>query len=144
MELPEINQNEGLQKSFDSYDLFNIDEDPRLNELTRIASEIYEVPMVVITILNQEKQWFKSSFGMNIRETPIEISFCKYTVKSTEIFEVSNAMEDIRFKNNPLVLSSPYIQSYCGAPITNNEGIVLGSFGLIDNKPRKFRCRQKS
>ncbi|WP_348662047.1 PAS domain-containing protein [Zunongwangia profunda] len=108
-----------------------------LDELTQMAAAICDTPISLISFVGLEKQCFKSKIGLNIAETPIEDSFCKYAIKQPdEIFIVKNPLQDIRFKNNPLVVGYPNLRFYAGAPLTTAGGITLGTLCVIDTKDR--------
>ena len=108
-----------------------------LDELTQMAAAICDTPISLISIVGREKQFFKSRIGLNIKETPIEDSFCKYAINQPdEIFIVRRPLEDNRFKNNPLVVGYPNIRFYAGAPLTTSGGITLGTLCVIDTKYR--------
>ncbi len=110
-----------------------------LDELTQMAAAICDTPISIISLVGKEKQWFKSKIGLDVEETPIEDSFCKHAIeKPEEIFIVENPLEDIRFKNNPLVLGDPKIRFYAGAPLTTSNGITLGTLCVIDKKQRNL------
>ncbi|MCL6219606.1 PAS domain-containing protein [Zunongwangia pacifica] len=110
-----------------------------LDELTQMAAAICDTPISLISLVGKETQWFKSKIGLEIAETPIQDSFCKYAIEQPdEIFIVENPLEDIRFKNNPLVLGYPNIRFYAGAPLTTSNGLTLGTLCVIDKKNRNL------
>ncbi|MFN6944114.1 MAG: ATP-binding protein [Cytophagaceae bacterium] len=117
--------------------------DKDLDELTEFASKLYNVPIVLITILDENRQWFKSNYGLGVHETHRSISFCQYTIMEKDVFVVEDAVEDERFKANPLVLGFPNIRFYAGSPLINEKGFSLGSLALIDSKPRKLTEEDK-
>lgn len=136
------NETERLSR-LSSYHIVVAEKDERLDELTDLAASIFEVPMVIITILDQSKQWFKSRYGLALQETSRDISFCQYTIMEKEVFEVTDSLQDERFKQNPLVVGEPYIRFYGGAPLISREGYTLGSLGLLDRKPRQLDRNQR-
>lgn len=143
MKIP-VPQNEKERLAYlTTYNIVETEQDERLDELTKLAASIFDVPMVIITILDKSRQWFKSKYGLDLQETSREISFCQYTIMEEDVFEVPDATKDKRFKNNPLVLGDPGIRYYCGAPLISSDGYALGSLGLLDNKPRKFDKNQR-
>ena len=121
-------------------DYLILDSDPEkeFDELARLASEICQVPIGVITLLDQNRQWFKSHIGLAASETPIEYSFCKYAAMGENIFEVEDATKDDRFKDNPLVTGSTNIRFYAGAPLVASNGQKIGALCVIDSNPRKL------
>lgn len=110
--------------------------------VTRLAASIFSVPIAAITIVDKERQWFKSSVGLPVRQTERCISFCTHTIQKPEPFIIANALDDARFKGNPLVLGEPHIRFYAGVPLINADGYALGSFCLIDRKPRILSLEQ--
>lgn len=143
MQLP-IPTNENVRLSqLSSYHIVASEQDERLDELTNLAASIFEVPIAIITILDLSKQWFKSRYGLEVMETARDISFCQYTIMGEDVFEVRDSYLDERFKENPLVRGAPHIRFYCGAPLRSREGYILGSLGIIDQKPRQLEQLQR-
>ncbi len=104
--------------------------------LTAIARIHFSIPIVAVSLVDEQRQWFKSHPGLGACETNREVAFCNYTIMSDEIFEVTNAAEHPTFKTNPLVTADPNIRYYCGAPIVV-RGHRLGAFCVIDHVPRQ-------
>jgi signal transduction histidine kinase len=126
------------------YDILDSSYEKDLDELTAFAASIFHVPIVLITILDEQRQWFKSNYGLNVQETERSVSFCQYTIMDKGIFEIEDAMKDERFSKNPLVLEMPNIRFYCGAPLINEAGFAMGSLALIDTVPRKLTEDEKN
>lgn len=114
------------------------------DSVTRMASDICETPIALISLLDDKRQWFKSNVGLEeITETPRESSFCRYTIAQDEILEIPDATQDERFWENPLVLGHPEIRFYCGVPIKLPMGENIGSLCVIDNKPNYLNATQR-
>ena len=112
--------------------------------ITSIAAEVCGVPMCFITILDRERQWFKSNKGLeNVEETPRDISFCSHAILDSKIMEVVDAEKDDRFFDNPLVSGEPHIRFYAGMPLMNQEGFKLGTLCVLDNVPKQLSDKQK-
>ena len=111
----------------------------RFDQLTRLAQKIFQVPIVLISLIDQERQWFKSKQGLNVDETPRTISFCGHAILQDDIFIVHNALEDLRFHDNPLVVGEPNIRFYAGCPLKGKGGYKLGTLCLIDSKVRNLQ-----
>lgn len=126
------------------YDVLNTEYEKDLDDLTAFAANLFNVPIVLVTILDEKRQWFKSNYGMSVKETERSISFCQYTILQKDIFEVENAVQDERFSENPLVLEKPNIRFYAGIPLINERGFAIGSLALIDQKPRKLSTDEKN
>jgi GAF domain-containing protein len=111
----------------------------RFDRVTRLAADIYEVPIAVLTLVDANRQWFKSYYGLNINETTREISFCGHTILSDKVFTIPDASLDPRFSDNPLVTHEPFIKFYAGISLKNKEGYKIGSLAIIDRRPRNLR-----
>ncbi|PVH27081.1 PAS domain-containing protein [Sphingobacterium corticibacter] len=108
-------------------------------ELTELAAAICGTPIALISLVDEERQWFKSHRGLNVSETHRSQSFCARAILNpTELMQVENARLDPRFQDNPLVTGDPYIAFYAGMPLVDDEGFALGSLCVIDRKPRKL------
>lgn len=114
----------------------------RFDRLTRIAQHILQVPIVLISLVDAERQWFKARRGLDASETPRDISFCGHAILGAEIFVVPDAAADERFFDNPLVTQAPDIRFYAGAPLTLSDGMRVGTLCAIDRQPRQLDERQ--
>jgi diguanylate cyclase (GGDEF)-like protein len=116
--------------------LLSTPEEEAFDRITRVAKRVFNVPIVLITVLDENRQWFKSQIGMDVKETPRDISFCGHTIHAGEMVVVEDATTDLRFSDNPLVCGGPKISFYAGRPLTNAEGFAVGALCLIDRVPR--------
>lgn len=114
----------------------------RFDRLTLLAKETLQVPTALISLLDTDRQWFKSRQGFNACETSRSISFCGHAILGSNIFEVEDALEDGRFLDNPLVVGSPHIRFYAGAPLTTSDGYRIGTLCIISDQPRKLNRRE--
>ena len=112
--------------------------------ITQLASYICNVPIALVSLIDQNRQWFKASVGLDASETSRKDSFCQYTIMNNHVFEVENATEHELFFDNPLVLGDPNIRFYAGAPLLNKNGFVMGSLCVIDTEPKKLNEEQKN
>jgi diguanylate cyclase (GGDEF)-like protein len=136
---PTIQNNE--DKRLASLHALNILDTPfeeRFDRITRFASNLFDVPIALVSLIDQDRQWFKSSMGLDVRETSRAISFCGHTIHSKKIMMVRDAKNDQRFADNPLVTGPPHIRFYAGCPISAESGYAIGSLCLIDRRPREF------
>ena len=110
----------------------------RFDRLTRLARRLFNVPIAFVSIVDAEREWFKSSLGFELTETAREISFSGHTILVDDLLVVPDTTLDERFHDNPLVTNTPYIRFYAGCPITARNGTKLGTFAIMDYKPREF------
>jgi signal transduction histidine kinase len=110
--------------------------EPAFDRMTRIAQHVLEVPTVLVSLIDSDRQWFKSRIGLDATETPRNISFCGHAIFHRQLLVVPNALQDPRFADNPLVVGPPGIRFYIGAPLINADGFALGTLCAIDYSPR--------
>lgn len=115
-----------------------LDTEPEVafDRLTRIAQHIFGVPTVLISLVDADRQWFKSRIGLSAAETSREVSICSHAVYQRSVVIVPDATEDERFAGNPLVTGPPHLRFYAGAPLMTSDGHALGTLCAIDYKPR--------
>ncbi|MCY9846989.1 sensor domain-containing phosphodiesterase [Pectobacterium jejuense] len=118
------------------YGVKNVLFDPSLSNLISLAANIFSVPIVLVSLVEAERQLFAASVGVPFCETPRDISFCAHTILKKKIMVVPDALKDARFKNNPLVVGVPYIRFYAGIPLITPSGHAIGTLCIIDLKPR--------
>jgi len=139
--IPE-NEDKRLKK-LDFYAILDTIPEETFDDLTRLASDILKVPIALISLLDKDRQWFKSRVGLEVEQTSRSISFCQYAIIDNDIFEIKDALQDIRFKDNPLVKGDPNIRFYAGVPLTDDEGYNIGTLCLIDRKPRILTDKER-
>lgn len=116
----------------------------RFDRYTRIAARTFDMPMALISLIDSNRQWFKSAVGIDTNETPREISFCGHAILGDGVFEVRNARLDPRFRDNPLVTGPPRIRFYAGAPLRAPNGQRLGTLCVVDRIPREMSDADKA
>ncbi len=126
-----------------SYNVLDTLPEKEYDAITRLASYICQVPVAVISLIDTDRQWFKSIVGLDATQTSRADAFCNYTILNDEILEVSNAAEDDVFKNNPFVTGDMQIRFYAGAPLIDPDGNRLGSLCVVDTVPRKLTFEQR-
>lgn len=117
--------------------------EPRFDRLTELAADVLNVPIALISLVDENRQWFKSSCGLAATETPREQAFCAHALLCDELLLVEDTLTDERFRHNPLVTGEPFVRFYAGAVLHSPEGLPLGTLCIIDNKPRVFSTREK-
>ena len=108
------------------------------DNLTSLVASLLNVPIVLISLVDENRQWFKSVVGLDICETSREVSFCQHVVNDGHILMIEDAKLDPRFKDNPLVTGDPFIRSYMGIPIRPDGNFVIGTLCVVDRMPREF------
>lgn len=108
----------------------------RFDRVTRIARRLFDVPIALVSLVDEDRQWFKSCFGLNASETPRDISFCGHAILGADTLIVEDASQDARFADNPLVTYEPHIRFYAGVPLMFEHSSCLGTLCIIDTKPR--------
>ena len=134
--IPE-NETERLQ-ALRALDVLDTPSEDRFDRITRIAQRHFQVPIALVSIVDAERQWFKSKQGLDACETARGISFCGHAILAEDIFYIPNAVEDPRFADNPLVTGGPAIRFYAGAPLHAPNGQRIGTLCIIDDRPRLF------
>ena len=121
-----------------SLNLLDTSPEERFDRLTRLAKRMFGVPISLVSLVDEHRQWFKSKQGLEADETPRDISFCGHAILGDDIFMVPDATRDPRFCDNPLVTDSPHIKFYAGCPLRVLNGSKLGTLCVIDQQPREF------
>ncbi|MEB3194781.1 MAG: sensor domain-containing diguanylate cyclase [Cyanobacteriota bacterium] len=122
-------------RDLERFELVGGDSDVHLDRLVELAQLIFGVPMAAISLVTRTRQWFLAEKGLNIRETPRGVAFCAHAILENGVMVVPNALEDERFRTNPLVVSAPQIRFYAGAPLRSRKGHNLGTVCVIDSQP---------
>jgi GAF domain-containing protein len=140
---PPVPENEKARlETLHQYEILDTDPEESFNDLTRLAAYICNTPIALITLIDEHRQWFKSKVGISQEETSRDISFCAYAILQDGPFIVRDALDDVRFRTNPMVTAAPLIRFYAGSPLMSPEGFKIGTLCVIDSKPRELTPEQ--
>lgn len=128
--------------ALESYELLDSEAEKSFDDLTSLASFICGTPISLITLLDANRQWFKSSVGTTVKESPRDLAFCAYAILEDKIFVVKDTLHDHRFADNILVTNDPKIRFYAGAPLIDKKGFKLGTLCVLDTVPRELNPQQ--
>ncbi|MEO7213744.1 PAS domain S-box protein [Mucilaginibacter sp.] len=137
-----VNEKERL-KALDDYEILDTLSENEFDRITELASIICDVPISLVSLVDEKRQWFKSVLGLDVRETSRDISFCRYAIMDTNLMEINDTTKDLRFKANALVTGAPDIRFYAGYPLVDPNGHALGTLCVIDREPRQLNAKQK-
>lgn len=139
MKPPEIPEEEEERlKTLRSFDILDTPHEERFDRLTRMAKRIFDVPIALVSLIDANRQWFKSCIGLDVSETSRDISFCGHAILGDRVFLIPDATQDERFASNPLVVDEPHIRFYAGCPLVAWNGTKLGTLCIIDKVARNF------
>ena len=136
------NEDIRLQALYES-DLLDTPQEKEFDDIVQLASQLCDMPISLISLVDANRQWFKARVGLDALETHRDISFCSHAILQSDIFEIPDALTDLRFHDNPLVLEQPAIRFYAGVPLVTRSGNRLGTLCVIDRHPRELNDNQK-
>jgi PAS domain S-box-containing protein len=136
---PAVPSNETMRiAALYSLNILDTPAEERFDRITRLAQKMFDVPIAVVSLVDTNRQWFKSCQGLDASETPRSVSFCGHAILENKALIISNALDDIRFADNPLVTGPPNIRFYAGQPLKGVDGSRLGTLCIIDSKPHQL------
>lgn len=142
MRAPLPDNEEERLKAIYELEILDTEAEESFDDLTHLASYICQTPFALITLVDSDRQWFKSHVALPMLETSRDVSFCSHAILQSNPFLVTDALQDERFKDNPLVTSDPKIRFYAGAPLTTEQGLKLGTLCVLDQVPRTLDVGQ--
>jgi diguanylate cyclase (GGDEF)-like protein len=126
------------------YGILDTPHEEPFERIAALARLIFDTPIVLISLLDNERQWFKSNIGLDLRETQREHAICNETIRGDGVLVIADTRQDIRTAQNPFVTGNPFVAFYAGAPLITSENARLGSLCVMDREPRRFDERQKA
>lgn len=130
-------------KALRKYAVLDTPDEPAFDRITRLAARLLGTPIATLTLVDEDRQWFKSAYGLDQRQSSRELSFCAHAILSNDVMVVPDATADPRFATNPLVTGEPRIRFYAGAPLRTPDGLNLGTLCAIDTVPRQFGADER-
>lgn len=124
------------------YEVLDTAPEAAFDRITALVRDVFDVPMAAVSLVDRDRQWFKSRDGFDLSQTTRDISFCTHMIATREPMVIVDARHDSRFEANPLVVGPPHIVSYAGAPLVTRDGYHIGSLCALDHKPRDFSLAQ--
>lgn len=131
-------------RALHAYHILDTDPQQVFDDLTLLASQVCGTPIALITLVDENRQWFKSKVGIDLRETARNISFCAHAIQQPGLFVVPDTLTDGRFRDNPMVVNDPHIRFYAGASLLTRDGDPLGTICVIDSMPRTLTDGQRA
>jgi diguanylate cyclase (GGDEF)-like protein len=128
----------GRQQALDRLQVVGTAKERPFERIVDLVKTTLNVPICAVSLIDNDRQWFRASRGLSVEETPRDIAFCDHAIRTGEPFMIEDAACDHRFANNPLVLGEPFIRSYLGIPLRMPDGYMIGSLCVIDQQPRVF------
>lgn len=130
-------------KELADYELLDTEAEKEFDDLVRLASKICDTSISLVSLIDEDRQWFKAKIGLDINQTDRNVAFCNHTILQDELLEIKDTLQDERFKNNPFVTGNPNIRFYAGVPLITVAGHKLGSLCVVDTTPKELDKEQQ-
>lgn len=135
---PQLPDEDARLHALRALNLLDTPPEERFDRVVRFAAEQLVMPIALMTLVDRERQWFKSRLGVTVEETARDVSFCGHAIVKSELFIVEDAQRDVRFADNPMVTGDLRVRFYAGAPLNAPDGHRIGTLCVIDTQPRCF------
>ncbi|GGL69164.1 GGDEF domain-containing protein [Wenxinia marina] len=132
----------GRQSALERLDVLDSDREEQFDTITSLVRSFLDVPVAAVTLLDRDRQWFKSIQGLDLAESPRKVAICDHTIRNRDCLVVSDLSRDGRFHDNPLVTGDPHFRAYAGAPLVTPDGYAVGALCALDVRPREFTGKQ--
>lgn len=146
--IPNTSQEASRQRALDRYRIVDSISEEAYDDIVRVASELCDAPMALVTLIDRDRQWFKATTGlegMSERQTSREVAFCDHAIRTPQqLMEITDAREDARFADNPFVTGDPNVRFYAGAPLVTPSGEAIGTVCVLDDEPRMLTQAQRA
>ena len=139
---PPIADERGRLEALQRYKVLETPPEPVLDDLTRTVAYVCQTPIAVLTLIDSDREWFKSRIGISTTETARAASFCAHTILVDDLLIVEDTLQDDRFSDHPLVLGEPYVRAYAGTPLRTPDGHAIGTLAVADVAPRRLTPAQ--
>ena len=140
---PRPNNEAARLRKLSALEILDTLEEQAYDDLTYLAAQICDTPIALVSLVDRERQWFKSRHGLDATETPREVAFCAHAILGNEVFVVEDSGLDERFHDNPLATGAPHVKFYAGAPLVMDDNLKVGTLCVIANEPRSITPHQE-
>lgn len=140
---PKCDEEEARLEALHRYHILDTPRERDFDDITRLIARICDAPIAVVSLIDRDRQWFKSEVGLGVRETPLDTSICAHALLQSELFVVPDTLLDPRFADNPLVTGPPHLRFYAGTLLKTQDGHALGTLCVLDYKPRNLTDEQR-
>ncbi len=131
-------------EALDRFQILDTGPEPQFDRIVEMTSRLFGTPICLITLLDENRQWFKAHRGVLVQQTPRSQALCDHAIRQTDVMVVEDASQDARFAANPLVTDAPHVRFYAGAPLLTRDGYALGTLCIIDHQPRQLAPLQRT